>query len=154
MAKTAAKTPSKNAKPATDAARDRFGNRPGTQAATINAALTSKPQTAAAVALLVERADKEDKAKADLAEAARKEAEAAKTLSPAEIAGKLVEAELPKPAQARVLKLVEAGADLEESIKEEKSYLEEALKGAKFEGDGSEEKLEESKPIGSRVFRS
>jgi hypothetical protein len=33
-----------------EGARDRFGNRVGTQAAVINAALTAKPQTAAQVA--------------------------------------------------------------------------------------------------------
>jgi predicted ArsR family transcriptional regulator len=43
--KTASKAPA-----AADGARDRFGNRVGTQAAVINAALTSKPQTAAQVA--------------------------------------------------------------------------------------------------------
>jgi len=106
-------------------------------------------------AALVERMDKDDKAKADLAEAERKAAEDAKVLSPLEIAGKLTESELPKAAQARVLTLVEAGTDLDAAITAEKSYLEEALKAApKFEGNGSEE-LQEAAPgstIGSTMF--
>lgn len=120
----------------------------------LDALVESNKQTATAVAALVQRATDEDKAKADLAEADRKKDEAEKALSPAEIAGKLVESELPKAAQARVLALVEAGKDLDESIKAEKTYLEEALKGApKFEGNGSEE-LQESgiKKIGSTMF--
>lgn len=122
--------------------------------AALDALVETSKANAEAVAKLVERAEKEDQAKADLQEAERKAAEAEKTLSPAEIAGKLVEAELPKPAQARVLKLVEAGTNLEEAIKAEKDYLEEALKGAGFQGDGSEELQESEKSVGSRVFRS
>lgn len=114
----------------------------------------TKASTAATTALS-ERMDKKDKEAAELAEAERKAAEEAGKLSPADIAGKLVEAALPKPAQARVLALVEAGKDLDESIKAEKDYLEEALKAAKpFEADGSEELQESKKTVGSRVFRS
>lgn len=124
-------------------------------AAALDALVESGKKTAEAVALLVERADKEDKAKEALQEAERKAAEDAKAPTAADIAGKLVEAELPKPAQARVLALVEAGKDLDESIKAEKEYLEEALKSApKFEGNGSEELQESSKSVGSRMFRS
>lgn len=52
MATKQSKKPSAAAKAKSkqDGARDRFGNRVGTQAAVINAALSSKPQTAAAVA--------------------------------------------------------------------------------------------------------
>lgn len=125
-------------------------------AAALDALVESGKKTAEAVAKLVERAADEDKAKADLAEAERKAAEDAKAPTAADIAAKLVEAELPKPAQARVLALVEAGKDLDESIKAEKDYLEEALKGAGagFKGDGSEELKESDKPtVGARIFR-
>jgi hypothetical protein len=123
-------------------------------AAALDALVEATKANTATTASLIERMDKDDKAKTELAEAERKAAEEAKTLSPADIAGKLVEAELPKPAQARVLALVEAGKDLDESIKAEKEYLAEALKGAGFQGNGSEELQESSKSVGSRMFRS
>lgn len=105
---------------------------------------------------LVERADNEDKAKADLAEAERKAAEEAKAPTAADIAGKLVEAELPKAAQARVLALVESGKDLDEAITAEKEYLKEVSEaaGKTFVGDGSEELKESATPtVGARIFR-
>jgi hypothetical protein len=105
---------------------------------------------------LVERADNEDKAKADLAEAERKAAEEAKAPTAADIAGKLVEAELPKAAQARVLALVESGKDLDEAITAEKEYLKEVSEaaGKNFVGDGSEELKESATPtVGARIFR-
>jgi hypothetical protein len=121
----------------------------------LDALVEATKANTATTASLVERLDKQDKAATELAEAERKAAEEEGKLSPADIAGKLVEAELPKAAQARVLALVEAGKDLDESIKAEKDYLTEALKAAKpFEGDGSGDNLQESKSVGSRMFRS
>lgn len=70
---------------------------------------------------------------AKLAEAAAKEAEAAKAPSAAQIAEALVEAKLTKSAQARVLKAVEAGADLAETIKGEQDIAAEILAEAKKE---------------------
>lgn len=121
----------------------------------LDALVEATKANTATLKTLTERAATEDKAKADLAEADRIAAEAAKVLSPLEVAGKLTESELPKAAQARVLALVEAGADLDETIKSEKTYLEEAVKAAGFQGDGSgDTTLEETKTVGSRVFRS
>lgn len=123
--------------------------------AALDALVEATKASTAATTALSERMDKKDKDEAELAEAARKEAEEAGKLSPVAIAAKLTESELPKAAQARVLTLVEAGTDLDEAIKAEKSYLEEALKGApKFEGNGSEELVEAKKTIGNRMFRS
>lgn len=79
------------------------------------------------------REDAEAKAAADLAEAERKaveEAEKGKAPSAAEIASALVEAKLAPKAQARVLKAVEGGADLAESIKEEREIADEILESA------------------------
>lgn len=123
--------------------------------AALSALIENGQKLEKAVTSLVERAEKEDADKATaLAEAQRKEAEEGK-LSPADIAGKLVESALPKAAQARVLTLVEAGTDLDEAIKAEKEYLAEALKAAKpFEADGSDEVTEAKKSVGSRMFRS
>lgn len=91
------------------------------------------------------KADREAKALAESerAEAERKaleEAEKPKVLSPVEIASALREAALAPKAEARVLKAVEAGADLAESIKDEKEiaaeYLAEAGAGAGHYEDG------------------
>lgn len=121
--------------------------------AALDALVETSKANADAVAKLVERAEKEDKAKEDaLAEAAKAEAPTA-----ADIAGKLVESELPKAAQARVLALVESGKDLDEAITAEKEYLKEVSEaaGTKFVGDGSEELNETAKPtVGARIFRS
>lgn len=76
------------------------------------------------------REDAEAKAAADLAEAARVEAEEAgkpKAPSASEIAAALVEAKLAPKARARVLKAVEGGADLAESIAEEAEIAAEIL---------------------------
>lgn len=79
------------------------------------------------------REDADAKAAADLAEAKRVEAEEAakdKAPSAAEIAAALVEAKLAPKAQARVLKAVEGGADLAESIKDEQEIAAEILESA------------------------
>jgi hypothetical protein len=107
---------------------------------------------------LVERADNEDKAKADLAEAERVAAEEAgkeKAPTAAEIAGALVEAELPKAAHAKVIAAVESGTELAEAIKAEKEYLKTVVEesGKTFQGNGSEE-LQESgiSTLGTSMF--
>lgn len=102
---------------------------------------------------LTDRADKADKDAADLAEAARLEAEeSAKPKAPtaAEIAGALVEAELPKAAHAKVIAAVESGAVLAEAITAEKDYLKTVIEesGKSFAGNGSEE-LQEA--AGSKI---
>lgn len=79
------------------------------------------------------KADADEKAAADLAEAERKAIEEAgkpKPLSPSEIAEALVEANLAPKARARVLKAVEGGADLAESIKDEQDIAAEILEAA------------------------
>lgn len=124
--------------------------------AALDALVESAKATALAVAALTERATKEDQDKADLAEAARLEAEAAKAPTAAEIAGALVEAELPKAAHAKVIAAVEAGAVLAEAITAEKDYLKTVIEesGKVFAGNGSEE-LKESKAgagIGASMF--
>lgn len=85
------------------------------------------------------KADADEKAAADLAEAKRKEVEEAekpKVPSAAEIADALVEADLAPKARARVLKAVAAGADLAESIKEEAEIAAEILESAGGTGGG------------------
>jgi hypothetical protein len=121
----------------------------------LDALVESGKQTATAVAALVERATKEDKAKADaLVEA--EEAGKVKAPSAAEIAGALVEAELPKAAHAKVIAAVEGGAVLAEAITAEQAYLKTVLEESgtgEFRGNGSEEKLEEAgKNIGTSMF--
>lgn len=108
----------------------------------------------ALVERLVAKDDAETKAAADLAEAQRVEAEEAgkaKAPSAAEIAAALVEADLAPKARARVLKAVEGGADLAESIKDEQEIAAEILESAgsgagHFEG-GNE--LKESERVDS-----
>lgn len=125
----------------------------------LDALVESNKKTADAVAVLVERADKEDKAKADaLVESQRKAEEDGKAKAPtaAEIAGALVEAELPKAAHAKVIAAVEGGAVLAEAITAEQEYLKNALEESgkgEFRGNGSEE-LKESgiEGIGSSMF--
>lgn len=90
-------------------------------------------ETTALLEKLNKREDADAKAAADLAEAQRVEAEEAakpKALSAAEIAAALVEAKLAPKAQARVLKAVEGGADLAESIKDEQEIAAEILESA------------------------
>lgn len=90
-------------------------------------------ETTALLEKLNAREDADVKAAADLAEAKRVEAEEAakpKALSAAEIAAALVEAKLAPKAQARVLKAVEGGADLAESIKDEQEIAAEILESA------------------------
>jgi hypothetical protein len=121
----------------------------------LDALVESGKQTATAVAALVERASTEDKAKADALEEAKKKAEPTAP-SAAEIAGALVEAELPKAAHAKVIAAVESGTELAEAITAEKDYLKTITESVKeFKGDGSEE-LQESahSKIGSSIFGS
>lgn len=103
----------------------------------------TKASTSATVALS-ERMDKADKEKAELAEAARLQAEEdAKVTAPTatEIAAALMEAELPKAAHAKVIASVESGTPLAEAITAEKEYLKTVLEesGKEFKGNGSEE---------------
>lgn len=82
---------------------------------------------------LVERLDAKEEAEATaLAEAQRKEAEAQAPKAPtaAEIAGALREAALSPKAEAHVLKLVEGGADLKESIDAQKELAADILESA------------------------
>jgi hypothetical protein len=120
----------------------------------LDALVESNKQTATALAALVERADKEDKAKADaLTEAAKKDEP--KAPSAAEIAGALVEAELPKAAHAKVIAAVESGTELAEAISAEKKYLETVIEesGKEFKGNGSEELQEAAgSKIGANIF--
>jgi hypothetical protein len=95
------------------------------------------------------KADRDAKVQeaADLAEAERvAKEEAGKPVAPsaAAIAEALVEAKLAPKARARVLKAVEGGADLAESIKEEQDIAAEILESAGAEGFGS---FEDSKPL-------
>lgn len=126
--------------------------------AALDALVESAKATALAVAALTERATKEDADKADLAEAARLEAEEAgkaKAPTAAEIAGALVEAELPKAAHAKVIAAVESGAVLAEAITAEKDYLKTVIEesGKEFKGNGSDE-IQESTvaSIGSSIY--
>lgn len=117
--------------------------------AALDALVESSQATAAAVALLTERAAAEDAAKALLeAEAAEKEAPKAPSFS--EIDAALNEAELPASARASVLKAVEGGADLKESVAAKKAEVDALLEeaGSSFRGNVDNEKkgksLEES----------
>lgn len=110
---------------------------------------------APAVATLVERAEKEDKAKEELAEAQRKADEESKTVDPLDVAAKLAESGLSQRAQARVLASVKGGADLEESIKAEVEYVKETVEEAGKNFKGHEREIRESgdKPnIGKTIF--
>lgn len=107
---------------------------------------------------LTERADKEDKAKADLEEADRKaKAEAGKPVevNPLDVVAKLAESKLAPASQARVLEAVKGGKELAEAITAEQAYVKEIAEsaGSEFRGNGSEEKLEEAgKNIGTSMF--
>lgn len=124
----------------------------------LDALVETSKQNSDAVAKLVERAEKEDKAKEELAEAERKAAEEAdkpEAVDPLDVAAKLAESGLPLAAQTRVLDAVKGGKDLAESITAEKDYqktiLEEA--GASFKGNGSDEKqLSEAASIGAGMY--
>jgi Arc/MetJ-type ribon-helix-helix transcriptional regulator len=121
----------------------------------LDALVESGKQTATAVAALVERATNEDKAKAEALEEAKKAGEA-KAPSAAEIAGALVEAELPKAAHAKVIAAVESGTELAEAISAEKKYLETIVEESGkegFKGNGSDEIQESAhSKIGSSIF--
>lgn len=83
------------------------------------------------------KADREAKVASDLAEAEAKAKEGEpKAPSAAAIAEALVEAGLSAKARARVLSVVESGADLAESIKSEKEIAEEILAEAAKAGKG------------------
>lgn len=116
-----------------------------------------------AVNALVEGLAKRDKDEADakaaaIAEAAKNEAPKAPTAG--EIAGALREAALSPKAEARVLKAVDGGADLAESIKVEKEIAEEVLAEAAKAGKGgfidegkqSLNEAERAKAMVGRVF--
>lgn len=125
-------------------------------ATALDALVESGKNTAKAVELLVERAQKEDKAKADaLAEAAKP-----KAVDPLEVAKQLAESGLTAPAQARVLDAVKGGKELAEAITAEKDYaksiLEEAGKDfAGHESGGGTQKIEESESdFGSLIYKS
>lgn len=88
------------------------------------------------------KADREarEQAAAELAEAERKALEEAgkpKVATAAEIAEAIVASELPPKARARVIKAVEAGADLAESIASEKEIVAEILESAGNGGAGT-----------------
>ena len=126
--------------------------------AALDALVEATKASTAATAALTERMDKKEKAEADLAEAERKAAEKKDELkapSATEIAGALVEAELPKAAHAKVIAAVESGTELAEAISAEKKYLETVISesGKEFRGNGSDE-LQESgvAKIGSTMF--
>lgn len=90
-------------------------------------------ETTALLEKLNAREDAETKAATDLAEAERiAQEEAAKPKAPSavEIAGALREAGLSPKAEASVLKLVEAGADLAESIKDAQELAADILESA------------------------
>lgn len=117
-------------------------------------------ETTALLEKLNAREDAEAAKVAEVAEAARVEAEeAAKPKAPtaAAIAEALVEAGLAPKSRARVLKAVEAGADLAESIKDEQDIaaeiLESAGAGAGHFEDGTELKeSERSEKAVSSIF--
>lgn len=123
----------------------------------LDALVESSKENAAAVAKLVERAEKEDQAKAEAEEAARKEAEeAAKApkVDPLEVAKQLAESGLPAAGQARVLDAVKAGKELAEAVTAEKDYsksiLEEA--GKNFSGHEVGDLQEAKKSIGASIY--
>lgn len=123
----------------------------------LDALVESGKQTAAAVAALVERATKEDKAKEDLAEAERKaveEAEKAPEVDPLDVAKQLAESGLPAAGQARVLDAVKGGKELAEAITTEKDYAKGLLEEAGKTFTAHEPKdLEEAKvSIGTSIF--
>jgi hypothetical protein len=122
--------------------------------AALSALIETTNKTAEAVNTLVEAKTKEDADK----EAALVEAQKAgepKAPSAAEIAGALVEAELPKAAHAKVIAAVESGTELAEAISAEKKYLETIVEesGKEFRGNGSEELQEAAgAKIGATMF--
>lgn len=125
--------------------------------AALDALVESNKTTAAAVATLVERAEKEDKAKEDLAEAERKAAEEAEkpaAVDPLDVAKQLAESGLAPAGQARVLDAVKAGKKLDEAITAEKDYsktiLEEA--GKNFAGREVTDLSEAKVSIGSSIY--
>jgi hypothetical protein len=121
--------------------------------AALSALIETTNKTAEAVNTLVEAKTKEDADKAAALVEAQKKDEP-KAPSAAEIAGALVEAELPKAAHAKVIAAVESGTELAEAISAEKKYLETIVEESKeFRGNGSEE-LQESgvAKIGTTMF--
>jgi hypothetical protein len=126
--------------------------------AALDALVEATKASTTATTALTERMDKADKEKADLAEAARLEAEEAgkvKAPTAAEIAGALVESELPKAAHAKVIAAVESGTELAEAISAEKKYLDTIVEesGKEFRGNGSEEIQEAAgAKIGTTMF--
>jgi ribosomal protein L16 Arg81 hydroxylase len=121
--------------------------------AALDALVESSKKNADAVAKLVERAEAEDKEKADLAEAARREAEE-KTVDPLDVAKQLAESGLTPAAQARVLDAVKAGKELTEAITAEKDYSKSILEAAEKNFSGHEvTDLKETKvSIGTSIY--
>jgi hypothetical protein len=121
--------------------------------AALDALVESSKKNADAVAKLVERAEAEDKEKADLAEAARREAEE-KTVDPLDVAKQLAESGLTPAAQARVLDAVKAGKELAEAITAEKDYSKSILEAAEKNFSGHEvTDLKETKvSIGTSIY--
>jgi hypothetical protein len=122
----------------------------------LDALVESAKQNTAAIGKLTERAEKEDADKATaVAEASRVAEEAGKASKPSasDIAGKLLEADLPKAAHARVLALIESGAEVEATITAEKEYLKTVVaeSGKTFAGNGAEEIVEAA---GSKIGAS
>ena len=117
--------------------------------AALDALVESAKSTEAAVAALVERAAAEDAAKALVEAEAAQQAEP-KAPSFSEIDKALNEAELPASARASVLKAVEGGADLKESVAAKKAEVDALLEeaGNTFRGNVNDENkgktLEES----------
>jgi hypothetical protein len=120
--------------------------------AALDALVETAKQNADAVKSLVERADKEDKAKADALAEAEKPAE----VDPLAVAAKLAESGLAAAGQARVLDAVKGGKALDEAITAEKDYAKSILEeaGTSFRANGSEEtQLDESGAgIGESIF--
>lgn len=109
------------------------------------------------VSKLTERADKEDKAKADaLVEAARVADEAGKPaeIDPLAVVAKLAESKLGAASQARVLDAHKAGKALDEAITAEQAYVKEIAESApEFRGNGSEELKETGiESVGKSIF--
>jgi len=123
--------------------------------AALDALVETATKNADAVAKLVERADKEDKAKADALVEAEKEANKPVEVDPLAVAAKLAESGLAAAGQARVLDAVKAGKTLDEAITAEKDYAKSILEeaGSSFRGNGSEELQEANgSKIGSSIY--
>lgn len=122
--------------------------------AALDALVESAKANTATLKTLTERAAKEDKDKADLAEAARLEAAKPKEIDPLAVVATLAEAKLVPASQARVLDAVKGGKELAEAITAEQDYVKAIQEAApKFAGNGSEEITEAAgSQIGVSMF--